>query len=92
MAGTKGKSGRRTKAEELGLPALIEDVIGEAGKKALVKKIYDQGRAGSFPHQQLLMHYMFGKPTDKLDITTKGGKVSLNPIDFVRGFKSAEDK
>jgi hypothetical protein len=79
MAGQKGKSGgvrensgRKGKAEELGLPALVEDVLGEDGKKALLVKIAEQAKGGSFAHQQLLMNYIFGKPKEKLDVTTDG--------------------
>jgi len=76
MAGVKGRSGgvrpgqgRKTKAEELGLPMLIEDVIGLEGKRSLVAKINDQAQKGSFPHQQLLMNYAFGKPKENTDVS-----------------------
>lgn len=69
------KGGRKTKAEELALPMLVEEVIGDEGKKDLLKKIYAQAKKGSFSHQQLLMYYLFGKPSDKLDITTKGNEI-----------------
>lgn len=78
MAGHGGKregAGRKSKAEELGLPALIEDVIGDNGKRELVKKIYAQAKEGSYKHQELLMHYIYGKPQDYIDITTKGDKI-----------------
>jgi len=71
--GKREGAGRKTKAEELGLPMLIEDVIGESGKRDLIKKIFSQAKAGSFNHQQLLMHYSFGKPVEKIkgEINTK---------------------
>lgn len=61
---TKGFAGRKTKAEELGLPALIEDVIGKEGKKALIEAIYKEAKKGSYQHQQLLLAYIYGKPTE----------------------------
>lgn len=68
MAGKNGGArpgaGRKTKAEELGLPMLIDEVIGEDGKKELVKAIHEKAKAGSFPHQQLLLAYIYGKPTE----------------------------
>jgi hypothetical protein len=83
MAGVKGKSGgfregggRKTKADELGLPKLIEDVIGEVGKKELIQKIFSQAKSGSFPHQQLIMNYSFGKPIEKVEV--KGLTINLN--------------
>ena len=79
MAGKNGGArpgaGRKTKAEELGLPMLIDEVIGAEGKRELLKKIFEQAKKGSFLHQQLLMHYSFGKPTEKIDLTSKGKEI-----------------
>lgn len=83
MAGQKGKSGgvrensgRKSKAEELGLPMLVEQVIGDAGKIELIEKIFEKAKTGSFLHQQLLMNYIFGKPKEKLDVTSGGQPMS----------------
>lgn len=73
--GTRNNSGRKSRAEEMGLPTLVEQVIGEDGKKTLLEKIFSKAKEGSFLHQQLLMNYIFGKPTDKLDVTSKGDKI-----------------
>lgn len=73
--GKREGSGRKSKAEELGLPALIEEVIGEQGKKDLVAAIHKKAKSGSFPHQQLLMHYIYGKPQEKIDVTSKGEEI-----------------
>lgn len=62
------KGGRKSKAEELGLPALIDEVVGEAGKKKLISILYEQAKKGSFPHHQMLMHYMYGKPVEHKSI------------------------
>lgn len=70
--GKREGAGRKTKAEELGLPALIDDCIGEDGKRAIIKKLYEKAKTGSYLHAQLLMAYMFGKPTDKVDVTSNG--------------------
>jgi hypothetical protein len=73
--GRREGAGRKTKAEEMGLPALIEDVIGDAGKKTLVQTIFRQATGGSFKHQELLMQYIYGKPQDYVDVTTQGEKI-----------------
>lgn len=73
--GKREGSGRKSKAEELGLPALIEEVIGEQGKKDLVSSIHKKAKSGSFPHQQLLMHYIYGKPQEKIDHTSGGKEI-----------------
>ena len=79
MAGVKGKSGglrqnsgRKSRAEELGLPSLIEEIAGEQGKKEVLQKVLAQAKEGSFAHQQLFLAYAFGKPQDKVDLTTNG--------------------
>jgi hypothetical protein len=59
----------------MGLPSLVEEVIGESGKRLLLESIYNKAQTGSFLHQQLLMHYLFGKPTDTVDVTTGGDKL-----------------
>lgn len=73
--GKREGAGRKSKAEEMGLPALIEEIVTETGKRDLIKTIHEKAIAGSFMHAQLLMHYMYGKPQDSLDLTTKGEKI-----------------
>jgi hypothetical protein len=80
--GSRRGSGRKSKAEEMGLPALIEEVIGTQGKRALIEKINEQAKAGSFNHQQLLMQYIYGKPQDDIDITTNGKDIASKEIIF----------
>jgi hypothetical protein len=87
--GKREGSGRKSKAEEMGLPALIEEVIGDEGKKLLVKGIFSKAQQGSFLHQQLLMHYIYGKPTDKLDLTSGGN--ALETIKHVIEFRDYSD-
>jgi hypothetical protein len=80
--GKREGSGRKSKAEELGLPALIEEVIGEQGKKDLVAAIHKKAKSGSFPHQQLLMHYIYGKPQEKIDHTSDGKAIFTKEVVF----------
>lgn len=81
--GSRKNAGRKSKAEEMGLPALIEDVIGEEGKQTLIQKIFEKAKGGSYLHAQLLMHYMYGKPQDSIDITSGGEIIAIR-------FKDAE--
>jgi len=81
--GPRANSGRKSKAEEMGLPKLIEEVVGDTGKKELIQTIFDKAKNGSFLHAQLLMHYMYGKPQDSLDITSGGEIIAIR-------FKDAE--
>ena len=52
------------KAEELGLIGLIEDVVSEKERKAIIKKLAEKAKEGSFSHLQLFMAYYYGKPTE----------------------------
>lgn len=70
--GPRPNSGRKTKAEELQLPAMIDEIAGDEGKKDVLRKVLEQAKAGSFPHQQLFLAYAYGKPTEKIDVTSKG--------------------
>lgn len=73
--GYREGAGRKSKAEEMGLPALIEEVVGEEGKRTIIKKLYEKAKEGSYLHTQLIMAYMYGKPQDHVDITTQGDKI-----------------
>ena len=63
--GKREGAGRKTKAEEMGLPQLIEEVIGDEGKKKLVKTLYDNAVVSKdIKAITLLMSYIYGKPSD----------------------------
>lgn len=73
--GAREGAGRKTKAEEMGLPMLIEDCIGKKGKKALISKLYTRAAEdGDIKAIALLMAYIFGKPVDikEIDLTSNG--------------------
>lgn len=78
--GARRGAGRKSKAEEMGLPALIEEVIGDEGKRSLIASINEKAQGGSFLHQQLLMAYIYGKPQDDVDITSNGKTISAKEI------------
>lgn len=88
--GRREGSGRASRAEVMGLPLLIEDVIGEDGKKALIQKIFQQAKDGSFNHQQLIMGYIFGKPSDHVDITSQGEKIEAVKEIIFRNYADTE--
>lgn len=79
--GARKGAGRRTKAEELELPALMDEIFGKDGRAKLLKKIKAQADAGSFAHQQLLLQYNYGKPTEH----KKVDKVSEILIEYSDG-------
>lgn len=78
--GKREGAGRKTKAEEMGLPKLIDEVIGDEGKKAIIKKLYDKAAIdGDVKAITLLMAYMYGKPVDikEIDLTTNGEQLEV---------------
>lgn len=75
MAGKGGiipGQGRKSKAEELGLSAKIDLSLGKEWTEDVLKAIHKEAVKGSLPHAQLLLAYKYGKPQDKLDVTTNG--------------------
>ena len=78
--GRRNGSGRKSKAVELGLPALIDEVTGPDGKKDVIKKLFEKAKEGSFLHAQLFLAYSFGKPTEDIDITSNGKDINSKEI------------
>jgi hypothetical protein len=78
--GAREGAGRKSKAEEMGLPALINEVIGEEGKKSLVEKLKELALKGDIKAVTLLMAYIFGKPSDSgaLEISDDVESVTIN--------------
>jgi len=90
MAGMGGKSGgkrdgsgRKSKAEELRLAEAIDLALGDDWTKDLLTKIHEAAKKGSFQHAQLLLAYKYGKPQDKVDLTTKGEKIEAGTKEIV---------
>lgn len=73
--GSRKNAGRKSKAEEMGLPTLIEEVVGNDGKRDIIQKLFEKAKTGSYLHTQLLMAYMYGKPQDHMDLTSGGEKL-----------------
>jgi len=69
MAGRKGTTGgrrkgagRKTKAEELGLPRLLAACITDAERKALFRVLKKKALAGEDRALELVLAYLYGKP------------------------------
>jgi len=84
--GTKGnKGGRKPKAEELDLITKIDSVVNEEGWKAVLNKIFQEAKQGSYNHTKLLLEYRFGKPKETVnfnDITEDKPPSILNFKDY----------
>jgi hypothetical protein len=56
-------------------------IIKEPGFIQIIQRMFAQARKGSFKHQELLLYYILGKPTDHLHL--EGDKLPLmqyNPV------------
>lgn len=69
---TKGKAGRKSKAEEMGLPMLLKAAITNDDWIALFGVCKQKAKEGSSKHLELLMHYQFGKPSQTIDLNQSG--------------------
>lgn len=69
---TKGKAGRKSKAEELGLPQLMKKAISQKDWEELFKICLEKAKDGSQKHLELLMHYNYGKPSQTIDLNQQG--------------------
>lgn len=82
LGGARKGAGRKSKAEELKLAEAIDFALGGDWEKELLQKIFTEAKKGSFQHAQLLLAYKYGKPQDKIDLTTKGEKVTGHTVVF----------
>lgn len=63
--GKKGRSGRKSKAEEMGLVALLDKCWTQAAREKCIKTLATQANRGEIEAVKLLMSYTFGKPTER---------------------------
>lgn len=70
--GARPGAGRKSKAEELKLAETMDLVLGDDWTESVLKAVKREADKGSFQHQALLLAYKFGKPQDKVDVTTNG--------------------
>lgn len=75
MAGKK--AGRKSKAEEMGLKALLDKCWSPQARANCIKKLAEDCESSEFQvrneSRKLLMAYTFGKPTEKHEHGGEGG-------------------
>jgi hypothetical protein len=75
--GIKGRSGRKSKAEEMGLASLLEKCWTLEDRQACIIGLANRAAAGDIESIKLLMAYTYGKPTEKHELSGKdGGPIS----------------
>ena len=70
--GKKGRSGRKSKAEEMGLQALLAECWTEADRKACIRALAERAKKGikfDMEAVKLLMAYAYGRPVERKEVT-----------------------
>lgn len=82
MAGKK--AGRKSKAEEMGLKALLDKCWSPQARAKCIKKLAEDCESSEFQvrneSRKLLMAYTFGKPTEKHEVSNPDGSPLLAPV------------
>lgn len=79
--GQKGRSGRRPKAEELGVTRLLDKCWKDEQRRQVVEALHEQAAKGNVPAAQLLLAYAFGKPTEKHEHAgSNGGPITVRVV------------
>ena len=80
--GVRAGQGRKSRAYELGLPRLISRAIPDSENIKLIKKIFEEALAGSFPHAKLYLEYRYGKVPEHLTIENgEVDEIKLSKLD-----------
>jgi hypothetical protein len=69
--GKRSGSGRKSKAEEMGLVSLLDECWTLAQRKECVKKLAQLASVGDMDAIKLLMAYTFGKPKESVDVNQR---------------------
>jgi hypothetical protein len=70
--GKKGRSGRKPKALEMGLQALLDECFTAADRRDLFMKLAEMARNANLEAIKLLLAYTYGKPVEQKDSTVDG--------------------
>jgi hypothetical protein len=72
--GARPNAGRKSKAEEAGLKALLDECVTERDRRALFRKLKQKALAGEDVAMGLLLGYLYGKPVQRQEITGAEGE------------------
>ena len=93
--GKKGRSGRKSKAEELGLVATLEKCFTVKAREHCIRRLVDDCQSEVFQERhesrKLLMAYTYGKPKESIDLGNKDGEKFEVVVRHVTGSPEAED-
>jgi len=75
--GKRGRSGRKSKAAEMGLQALLDYAWPPAQRAACIQKLVAMAEAGNLDAAKLLLAYTFGKPPEHITVNSAGVTVRV---------------
>lgn len=73
-----------TKAQKLGLDAIVEEAVSREDWVAIFKHSKLKAISGELDHAKFLAEYYFGKPKQQIDHTSDGEKMAV-PIINIKG-------
>lgn len=84
--GKRDGAGRKAKADELELIEKLSPLDDLA-----FKALKDGVKAGEFQYVKMFMEYRYGKPKEKVDVTTDGEKINAIQVEVVRSYVKGSD-
>lgn len=84
MPGVAGKSGRKSKAEEMGLQSLLDRAFTEVDREAVIGNLVTIAKGtdlkAAVSASTLLLGYTYGKPTERHEVSNPDGSPLLSPV------------
>ena len=78
--GKKGRSGRKSKAEEMDLSGLLDRVWTLEDREDVIKALHAKAVDGNDKAAALLLSYAYGKPTERIEHSNPDGSPLLSPV------------
>ena len=83
--GARAGSGRKSKAEELGLTGKLDKIIKT---DEAIKALHNEMLNGNMKAIEMYFHYYYGRPTKEISMTTD---INLQNIDINKTFKFKDE-
>jgi len=75
--GKRANAGRKSKAIEQNLNALLDSCVPGSKREAIIRKLAEDAEHPSFrirnEARKVLLAYMYGKPVDRIEVGGEGG-------------------
>ena len=78
--GRRPNAGRKSKAQEMGLSALLDRVWTIENRKSVIKTLHQKALEGNEKAAALLLSYAYGKPTERVEHSNPDGTALLSPV------------